>query len=313
MEGKRICQTLKAIRQTYAKCYGIEYHPEECHYEGECGGNCKKCDEEALHLQLEKFNMEYHNILKEKWENSLGQSDDTDEWYTMGELPSVEYNEDENATQMENSDPWAQEPSMEVIGISRHRIDTDGSGVRTLIAVNGCPLRCKYCINPHSWNGNGKVNNYSAFDLVGFLNVDELYFEFTGGGVTFGGGEPLLYAECIQDFAENWGQEYSVILETSLYVPLEKLKCVTGLIEQYIVDIKSMNPSIYEAYTGQSDNQLVINNLKFLLGQEGPDKVLVRVPQIPGYTTEADVEASVRTLQKLGCTQIDVYQVKYKK
>ena len=90
-----------------------------------------------------------------------------------------------------------------VFGISRLRMETDGDGVTTLVGCLGCPLRCRLCINPHAQNPATPHRRLSAEQLVDELRVDGLYFSATGGGATFGGGEPLLHADCLAEFAEK--------------------------------------------------------------------------------------------------------------
>ena len=79
-----------------------------------------------------------------------------------------------------------------VYALCRHRIDRDGSGVVTLVAVNGCPLRCKFCLNPTARDGTADARLYTPEALYAALAIDDLYFQATNGGVTFGGGEPLM-------------------------------------------------------------------------------------------------------------------------
>jgi pyruvate formate lyase activating enzyme len=76
----------------------------------------------------------------------------------------------------------------------------DGPGVTTLVCFHGCPLRCRYCLNPFSFAPETKRTNMSPRQLFDRVRLDELYFLSTGGGVTFGGGEPLLYPDFIQEF-----------------------------------------------------------------------------------------------------------------
>jgi hypothetical protein len=73
-------------------------------------------------------------------------------------------------------------------------------------------------------------------------------------------------------------------------------------VDHWIVDIKDMNPAIYKAYTGK-DNDSVIRNLQYLINKNA--KVTVRVPIIPGFNTESDVEKSVLTLQQMGIKDIE--------
>ena len=70
-----------------------------------------------------------------------------------------------------------------------------------------------------------------------------------------------------------------------------------------------MNPAIYKAYTGQ-DNALVKENLALLLSLVGAERVTVRVPHIPGFNTDADVQASVEELTAMGVTKLDVFTYK---
>src|SRR5574344_2221516 len=79
-----------------------------------------------------------------------------------------------------------------LIGLSRHRIGVDGAGVTTLVAFHGCPLSCKYCLNPQALSPKRVWKRFTPEELFHKVKKDDLYFRATGGGVTFGGGEPLL-------------------------------------------------------------------------------------------------------------------------
>ena len=195
---------------------------------------------------------------------------------------------------------------IDIIGISRLRMGTDGKGIRTLVAAEGCPLRCKYCLNPHSWNGTESVETLTVEELYEQLKVDHLYFLASEGGVTFGGGEPLLYGEFICEFVDYIDHKWSIAVETSLNVPQSDLKLLIGYVDQFIVDIKSMDADIYRAYTG-GDNRQVLDNLVFLLSKVPTEAVLVRVPQIPDYTTDEDVEETVRRLKEMGVTEWEIF------
>lgn len=71
------------------------------------------------------------------------------------------------------------------------------------------------------------------------------------------------------------------------------------VIDYYYIDIKDINNTIYESYTGKS-NQQVIENLKFLAKQNLADKITIRVPLIPGFNTANDHEKSIAYLKELG-------------
>lgn len=185
------------------------------------------------------------------------------------------------------------------IGVSRHRLGSDGVGVTTLVGGFGCPLDCKYCLNPQCKRPRVKVE-YSVGELYRKVAVDDLYFEATGGGITFGGGEPLLQAGFIREFVEytrKEGKNWRYSLETCLAVDEEKLSLLDGLIDEYIVDVKDMNEGIYRSYTG-ADPYLMRQNLMHLL--DCKDKVRIKLPLIPDYNTASDVLRSETELREMG-------------
>jgi pyruvate formate lyase activating enzyme len=195
------------------------------------------------------------------------------------------------------------------IGIGRNRLATDGVGVTTLAAFWGCPLSCKYCLNPQSLTETAATRVFTAEELYNYVKIDELYFLATGGGITFGGGEPCLYPAYIQEFRTYCGEEWNITIETSLNVPLENVKQLYPIVNHYIVDIKDMNNAIYKSYTGK-DNTLPIANLKWLIEQGIADKIHVRVPLIPDFNTEKDNKRSVSALKKMGIRDVEVFSYK---
>ena len=196
--------------------------------------------------------------------------------------------------------------SAKIFGISRHRLTTDGEGVTTLVAFNGCPLRCRYCLNKTSWEmDNGR--DYTPESLFEEVKIDQLYFLATHGGVTFGGGEPLLQVDFIKAFRELCGPQWQILAETSLNVPFENVQTIDPILSGYIVDIKDMNPEIYQAYTGK-DNSMVLANLEWLLKQGDPNRIMVRVPHIPDFNTDEDVAKSIERLKAMGVADVDEFQ-----
>jgi pyruvate formate lyase activating enzyme len=191
-----------------------------------------------------------------------------------------------------------------VFAISRHRMGIDGEGITTLVTTYGCPLRCSFCLNPESWDGNTKVINYTGEQLYEQLKVDHLYFLATGGGVAFGGGEPLLHAAFIQEFKQTCGSEWTITVETSLNVDWQAIEMVLDAVDYFIIDIKDMNPKLYQSYTG-NDNIKVIANLSKVLERIDPERITVKVPYIPGYNTKSDMNYSFEALKKMGVTNIN--------
>ena len=181
-----------------------------------------------------------------------------------------------------------------IIAIARHRIDIDGRGVVTLVAFYGCPLRCRYCGNPNSWKSGAAKRLYTP---------EQLY----QGGVTFGGGEPLLYADFIREFRQCCGDDWNITVETSLNVPLERVQRVLPSVDNFIVDIKDLDPQRYLSYTGKPLEH-AWDNLRWLINNIDKDRLVVRVPHIPGFNDVSGVEASVSILRDAGVEIIDVFR-----
>lgn len=195
---------------------------------------------------------------------------------------------------------------VKIIGIARHRLSTDGDGVTTLVAFHGCPLRCRYCLNPQSLDKGDRFREYSPEELYAETRIDELYFIATNGGITFGGGEPCLRADFIREFSELCGASWQLNLETSLNVPSVNIKALLPVVNTMIIDIKDMNPDIYRSYTGQS-NYLVIDNLRLIADSGRQKDCIIRLPLIPDFNTETDRTASRSRLETLGFDNFDLF------
>ena len=192
------------------------------------------------------------------------------------------------------------------IAINRHRLTTDGEGVTTLVGFHGCPLRCEYCLNAQCLQADGVWCRLTPGELYSEVEIDDLYFIATGGGICFGGGEPLLRSDFIKAFAEIMNPEWKLTIETSLNVPLEHVKAIASLVQMWYVDIKDMNPDIYTAY-GRKENRQVISNLQWLAANGYADKVIIRLPLIPEYNTDEDRQRSQHQLEEMGFTNFDKF------
>lgn len=193
-----------------------------------------------------------------------------------------------------------------LIGVERHRIPTDGQGITTLVAFHGCPLRCRYCLNPQCLSNDTVCRTITPQELYDELSVDNLYFLATGGGVTFGGGEPLLYSEFIHDFCRIAPQEWNICIETSLNVTHSHMEKLLPHIAHWYVDIKDMDGRIYHNYTGKSNEQ-VIENLQLLASCIPQERITIRLPLIPGFNDNKKREASMETLKKIGLKNFDTF------
>lgn len=201
------------------------------------------------------------------------------------------------------------ESTIEIANIGRIRTDTDGEGVTTLVVSMGCPLRCAYCLNPFTWDGTKiKTLKMSVDELYNELKIDHLYFISTGGGIVFGGGEPLLNSSFLEEFIlkyRNTGWKFS--LETSLNVNRENLNDVLNLVDKYIIDVKDMNKARYEAYT-KADYDRFYENLIYLKDKVDQDKILIKVPKIYGFHKNDEWKESIRVLKELGFKNIALFE-----
>ncbi|MBF1611293.1 MAG: radical SAM protein [Prevotella sp.] len=192
------------------------------------------------------------------------------------------------------------------IAINRHRLTTDGEGVTTLVGFHGCPLHCEYCLNAQCLQADGVWCRLTPGELYSEVEIDDLYFVATGGGICFGGGDPLLRSDFIKAFAEIMNPEWKLTIETSLNVPLENVKAIASLVQMWYVDIKDMNPEIYKAY-GCKENKQVVSNLQWLAANGYADKVIIRLPLIPEYNTDEDRQRSQQQLENMGFRNFDKF------
>lgn len=195
----------------------------------------------------------------------------------------------------------------EIAGVSRLRIVVDGEGVTTLAAFMSCPLRCRYCLNPQTLTPDGPHRVMTPEELYAEVRKDELYFLATGGGVTFGGGEPLLRPDFIRAFRSLCGPAWKLNAETSLNVPEDNVKALMQVLDHWFIDIKDMDGNVYRSYTGR-DNARVRGNLRLLADAGLAARCTLRIPLIPGYNTDADRDRSIKELEAMGFKDFDRFE-----
>lgn len=198
-----------------------------------------------------------------------------------------------------------------IFGISRHRMGRDGKGVTTLVTFMGCPLHCKYCLNPQChediYEEDGKtlragIQMLTPQQLYDIVKVDNIYFQATGGGVCFGGGEPTMNVDFICEFAKLCGGKWKITVETVLTCSLSDLKKMAPYVDGWIVDIKDMNLQNFKRYTGVPSH--IEKGLVSLRSVASMDKITVKVPLIPDFNTPEDVEHSIFALHNLSFENI---------
>ncbi len=137
-----------------------------------------------------------------------------------------------------------------------HSIETcgtvDGPGIRFVIFMQGCPLRCKYCHNPDTWKlGDGEETSVEA--LITQIKKYKSYMKFSGGGVTVTGGEPLLQARFAKELLKRCKEEgIHTALDTSGYIFNDQVKEVLDYTDLVLLDIKCFNKEQYQYITGVS-------------------------------------------------------------
>lgn len=195
-----------------------------------------------------------------------------------------------------------------ILNVDRLRMGTDGQGITTLVTFYNCPLNCKYCIN-NKCHFIDSTSNVSTIELYNNIKIDQLYFAATGGGLTFGGGEPLLQAYFIQEVLELGAKKWHTTVETSLNVPYEEWCDLIDYVDEWIVDVKDMNPIIYKCYTSKN-NAIVIDNLEKFVDLGLAEIVLIRLPFIKDFNTLKDIRSSYRKLLQLGYSRFDIFSYK---
>lgn len=196
---------------------------------------------------------------------------------------------------------------------------TDGSGITTLVTFMGCPLKCKYCLNKKChepiYEADGMTVREGIMlltpkELYDLVKVDNIYFQSTGGGICFGGGEPTLYKDFIVEFKKICGNKWKITLETSLRCSYNTIQDLSSVVDHWIVDIKSMNPFIYEEYTGVMSG--VFQHLYSLKELVTLENITIKVPHIPGFNDDEDLDSDIDELkERFGFIKIS--KIEYKK
>ena len=126
----------------------------------------------------------------------------------------------------------------------------DGPGIRFVVFMQGCPLRCQFCHNPDTWDVN-KGNEYTPDRLFEEIIKYKSYMDYSGGGVTFTGGEPLLQADFLLEVARLCKSKgISITIDTSGFVFNDTVKELLNYTDLVLLDIKNYDPIVYKTVTG---------------------------------------------------------------
>lgn len=169
----------------------------------------------------------------------------------------------------------------------------DGPGIRFVVFLQGCPLRCQYCHNPDTWGAGG--TEYSVEEVVNRVVRYRNYFGETGG-VTVTGGEPLLQIDFVTElFTALKAKGINTCVDTSgitfradNQAVVEKHKKLLEVADLFLLDIKHIDDEACKKLTGQS-NQNTLAFAKFL--SDNGKRMWIRQVLVPGIT---DDEGSLR-------------------
>lgn len=161
----------------------------------------------------------------------------------------------------------------------------DGPGIRFVVFMQGCVLRCKFCHNPDTWDAS-KGMEYTPNQLMNEIRKYKSYIKFSKGGVTFTGGEPLMQAEFILEVVKMCKEEdIHVTIDTSGFIWNKHVEEVLKYTDLVLLDIKNYDPLVYKTVTGVSLAP-TLKLLEYLRDKEM--ETWVRVIIVPNLTDNLD-------------------------
>lgn len=194
-----------------------------------------------------------------------------------------------------------------IFNIQRFSIH-DGPGIRTIVFLKGCFMRCAWCCNPESQSYEiQQMTEKGVLKTVGQdVTVDEImpevladihYFRRSGGGVTLSGGEILGQVDFAKDLLRACKENgLHTAVESTANAPYEKIEQILPYLDLYLLDIKHMDSAKHKEYTA-AGNELILENAK-KLANSGVELV-VRTPVVPGFN---DTPEEIKAIAKFAAT-----------
>ena len=167
----------------------------------------------------------------------------------------------------------------------------DGDGIRTMVFLAGCPLRCAWCANPEGQTqDNSMVRKVSEDEICERIHRQEIFYRFSGGGITFSGGEACAQPEFLSELASRlYDEGYSLALETCGMFDFRHLRGTLQKMDLIFMDIKHMDPQKHRQFTG-ADNAQILENIRKVYALGIP--MVIRVPTIISVNgNDADLQA----------------------
>lgn len=183
-----------------------------------------------------------------------------------------------------------------IFDIQRYSLH-DGPGIRTIVFLKGCYLRCRWCCNPESQEyhieemtraGKREImgRDVTVGSLMGELSQDRRYYERSGGGITLSGGECMSQP----DFAEALlrachDNDFNTAIETTAFASRDTVARLLPHVDYFLMDIKHMDSRKHEQFTGRPNEQ-ILENAKFIA--QNAKSLTIRVPTIPTFNATPD-------------------------
>ena len=177
----------------------------------------------------------------------------------------------------------------------------DGKGIRTVVFLKGCPLRCIWCHNPESRNTEPELmkkgeesvicgKNMTADEVIAEVLKDKHYYEESGGGMTISGGEPAMQPDFTLELI-RLAKTYNIdtAIETCGYGSNEFFRQAFESCVTFLYDIKCLDNKKHKEYCGKG-NEDILSNLNYLMDNKA--NIVIRLPLIPGLNdTDDDLKA----------------------
>lgn len=194
----------------------------------------------------------------------------------------------------------------------------DGPGIRTVVFFKGCPLRCYWCANPESQQGQPEqmwdsqnqthttVGEYlSMEDVINEIMKDEAFYQESNGGVTLSGGEVLYQAAFATELLRRLKEKkLHTASETTGYAKPEVFRQFIEQVDLLYFDVKHHDEAQHQAGTGVSLKPILKN---LALAIEQAQTVVVRIPVIPQYNDgPTNAKAFAKLFNHLGVTQVEL-------
>ncbi|MCR4907370.1 MAG: glycyl-radical enzyme activating protein [Lachnospiraceae bacterium] len=204
-----------------------------------------------------------------------------------------------------------------IFDIQRYSIH-DGIGIRTIVFLKGCALRCRWCCNPESqshdietmiMNGKQKTcgRDVTVREVIETVRRDMPYYSRSKGGLTLSGGESLLqpeFAAALLKAGKKLG--VSTAMESMGFAKFETIEKILPWLDTYLYDIKHTDPKKHEKWCGR-ENTLMLENAR-KIAESGEVKLIIRVPVVPGFNDTKEELLSIARFAKTlpGVEEIDI-------